>query len=101
MSINPDFDPFAHGGSQHDDAAILALFQDWLEASREADKLCEIDEDEESEECNAVLDRRDQIEEEILSISGPSALAIKIYFYLKNELANWAPEAGTLRAPNI
>ena len=58
-----DRDPFAFAGYEGDgDARVLALFHDWLDASREADRYTEDDADDDDAAFDAALDRRDEIE---------------------------------------
>jgi len=85
------------GVEQTSDEKILALFRDWLDASRELDRHGHSGDNDEAK-FDAALDRRDEIEDEIISTPGGSvALAIKTYFRLKVELADWTPEDATLR----
>src|SRR5436190_405287 len=93
-------DAFAFAGRGHDDTRVLALFQDWLDASRELDRRCD---DEDQTEYEAADARREKIETEIISIPGGApALAIKAYLYIKADAcAHWVPEDGTLRYPEL
>jgi hypothetical protein len=101
--MSDNHDAFAFGGDQREngDARVLALFHDWLDASRESDRHSE-DSDDDEAKFNAALERREEFETEIISMPGSAvALAIKAYLYLKNELSDWAPEDPTLRFPDL
>jgi hypothetical protein len=102
MSDNRD--AFAFGGNHQEngDARVLALFHDWLDASRESDRHSHDSGDDDEAKFNAAIDRREETETEIISIpGGATASAIKAYLYLKNELSNWAQEDATLRFPEL
>jgi hypothetical protein len=85
------------------EAEILSLLRQWIEACSDHDRLEEgegIREDGES----AALDRRDQIEDEIIAVRGAGAavLAIKAFLILRGEyFENWSPELATTRAPEL
>ena len=61
-------DPFAFAGRGDDDARVLALFRDWLDASRELDRRC--DDGDLAELYDPALDRRMEIETEIIATPG-------------------------------
>jgi hypothetical protein len=86
-------DPFAFAGYEGDgDARILALFSDWLDASRASDRHVH---DDDRTEWEAILDRMHEIEEEIIATSGgPAALAVKAYLRLRLDLCNWTPNTA-------
>jgi hypothetical protein len=98
-----DRDPFAFAGYEGDgDARVLALFHDWLDASREADRFTEDDADDDDAAFDAALDRRDEIEEEIIATpGGPAALAVKMYLSVRVDAASWTPELAMLRCPKL
>jgi hypothetical protein len=81
-----------------DDTRALALFHDWLAASRETDSLVDYSDDSGKAEYDAALDRRDEAGDAILSTPGGAvALAIKIYLHCKiHEFNSWAPADATL-----
>jgi hypothetical protein len=82
-----------------DDTRVLALFDDWLAASRETDGLVDYSDDSGKAEYNAALDRRNETGDEIASIpGGAAALAIKIYLHFKETslFGSWAPADATL-----
>ena len=66
-----NFDPFTVGGGQgQGDAAILALFRQWIGESRIADSF-----EDEGPEWHEVMDRRCEIERRIASCHcGPAGL---------------------------
>jgi hypothetical protein len=100
--FNTDQDAFGRGGRHDDDAdaRVLALFHDWLGESRQLDRRRN---DEDRTEYDAALERREAIEDEIISIpGGATASAIKAYLYLKiHACSSWAPENATLRMPEL
>ena len=102
MTINHEtenLDPFAAGGWKKETPAeiaaddcqqaigVLALFQQFVTAAREADAL-----QDESAEYDLALDRMNKAEDDIAACSGAIALALKTYFIFRHEHANWAPE---------
>ena len=85
-------------GGETAEVPVLELFRQWLDASREADRLLDADET----EYNAAVGLMATLEEQIIATPGGAvALAIKTYFLLKNEHSNWAPQDATLRYPEI
>lgn len=94
MSNRDDLDPSALGGS---DAEILSLFRQWIAACRAHDH-----EEEREDGESPALDRRDEIEDQILAIpGGAAALAIKTFLYLRADFSTWSPELGTFRLPEL
>jgi hypothetical protein len=92
----PAGDPFAIARHDADgDARVLALFHDWIEASREMDRVPDDDEAAASD----AYDRRAEIEDEIIATpGGPVALAVKVHIHLRiDDCADWAPELAMLR----
>jgi hypothetical protein len=101
------YDPFAFARQEEEDARVLALFDQYLEAARASDQYLEAvrvqhvqDED---EVFNALCRRMWDIDDEIIEIpGGPTALAIKSYFFLKHDcLHAWVGNAATLRCPEL
>jgi hypothetical protein len=94
-----NFDPFAHGGGQgQGDAAILALFRQWIGESRTADSF-----EDEVPEWHEVMDRRCEIEQRIMSCRcGPAAgLAVKAFILLRSECSDWAPSLAQIRCEDL
>jgi hypothetical protein len=92
----PARDPFALARHDADgDARVLALFHDWIDASREMDRVPDDDEAASSE----AYDRRAEIEDQIIATpGGPVALAVKVHIQLRiDDCADWTPELAMLR----
>lgn len=79
-------DPFAAGGRQDDDDQVRALFGQWLEFRRAADRASEAEDDAEGER---LLDEADAVQAQII-LAGPSAigLAAKAYMFLHMDFFN-------------
>jgi hypothetical protein len=86
------------GNANSGDTEILGLFKLWLAQSRAADK---VDDDHENR-WETILDHRDEIEGQILSIRGGAiGLAVKAYLYLRGQNADWAPSLADLRDSSV
>jgi hypothetical protein len=88
------------GGAFKDaDAEALKRFREWLETSRETDRLAA---DDNETEYDAAADRLDDIEDQIMAMSGGGVvLAIKSYLAMKADLVSWTPASATLRCPEM
>jgi len=96
-----NYDPFAVGGDHSDsgDARVLALFHDWLDACREADRRCD---DADQTEYEATVERMGDIEDQISATAGgPVALAVKTYLWHRADLSHWAPDGAVVRFPEL
>lgn len=91
------FDDFTATDRDDDgDTRALALFREYLEASRAADQYEDAPEDDPDHK--AAEERVDQIEEAIIATpGGPIALALKAYLYLRMEFNAWVPERTLMR----
>jgi hypothetical protein len=100
-NIETGRDPFAFTRAEDNgDARVLALFNDWLDASRASDRHKD---DCEGPEYKAALNRFDEAERAVSATpGGPAALAIKTYFLLRQDTLNhWAPDNAVLRCPEL
>src|SRR5438105_3422717 len=99
--MSDSHEAFSLGGDQRDngDARVRALFQDWLNACRAADRHVD---DADRTAYDAALARMDEIERHISATpGGGAALAIKTYLWHREDSSKWVPDYATARFPEL
>lgn len=92
--------PFAYAGiPENQDAEIIALFHEWLDACRVLDENVDYEGNEDKEaRYDAACDRQCDVESRIFELpAGPHGLAVKLFLHAYSETANWAPSCSQLR----